>query len=269
MRQFQTLFRMAVTVTAVLGVSQTIAAQQPLMAVAEKQLLEILALLPGTYTNGEAVYFDGLIEGRPEAEKAAHRALIIGQDEGGSGQLRFAWDGDNTPKTSFLALEPLETGHVKGTLTAMDGDGSCSFVASKIASGFKLVGDCGLSSLSEDGMSYRQAGRDIMLMKARQFKCWISIPKAEGKGWTFHPNLRIHDQGGMAWVEDETAATPKVGFRMRRVHWPYGRNAPSLVLYVHTKDPKSADSYAWADVDATRVGINLRWVQGSCSLPDS
>ena len=55
--------------------------------------------------------------------------------------------------------------------------------------------------------------------------------------------------------------------RLRSVAWPPpSRNRPSLVLYVHTLDePNRAVSYSWADPAAQLIGINLRWVQASCT----
>ncbi|MFM7404392.1 MAG: hypothetical protein ACKO1N_09980 [Erythrobacter sp.] len=59
---------------------------------------------------------------------------------------------------------------------------------------------------------------------------------------------------------------PDVSIRLRNVTWARGsRNKPSLVLYVHKDDPERAESYSWASPDASLVGINLRWMQGSCT----
>ncbi|MCU0882657.1 MAG: hypothetical protein MUF14_08335, partial [Hyphomonadaceae bacterium] len=54
-----------------------------------------------------------------------------------------------------------------------------------------------------------------------------------------------------------------------RVEWPFGTNRPSLTLYVLDQDSDRAVSYAWGDYDADRLGINLRWMQASCTeAPD-
>jgi len=55
---------------------------------------------------------------------------------------------------------------------------------------------------------------------------------------------------------------------MRNVIWPPPTtNKPSIVLYIHKPDePDRAESYSWADPGATRIGINLRWVQASCGI---
>ncbi|MEL7030340.1 MAG: chromophore lyase CpcT/CpeT, partial [Pseudomonadota bacterium] len=102
--------------------------------------------------------------------------------------------------------------------------------------------------------------------KARAFTCWMSIKERNGDKWSFAQGLKIHDQGGMAWSETDERRPQKAGFRMRNVVWPYGRNKPSLVLYVHREGEEKAVSYAWSEPSSERIGINLRWVQGSCTL---
>ena len=111
---------------------------------------------------------------------------------------------------------------------------------------------------------------DSELRKARPFSCWVSVRKFAGKpdgsaDWTFARGLAIFDQGGRIFVPGNDEA-PDVTFRLRNVTWAKGsRNRPSLVLYVHKQDPDRAESYSWASPDAALIGINLRWVQGSCS----
>ncbi|NVE95621.1 hypothetical protein [Altererythrobacter lutimaris] len=108
------------------------------------------------------------------------------------------------------------------------------------------------------------------LRKANPFSCWVSVRKYAAKedgspDWTFARDLQIFDQGGRILVKGNGDA-PDVTFRMRNVTWAKGsRNKPSLVLYVHKDDPVLAESYSWASPDTDMVGINLRWVQGSCS----
>ena len=81
----------------------------------------------------------------------------------------------------------------------------------------------------------------------------------------FAANLVTHDAGGR--VVSAVAGAPAVELRLRNVVWPPpSQNRPSLVLYVHTPDqPNRAVSYSWADPAAKLIGINLRWVQGSCT----
>jgi len=101
--------------------------------------------------------------------------------------------------------------------------------------------------------------------KARRFECWMTAMQRDGE-WTFRRGLEIYDQGGTVWLETEEEAPQQVGIKMRNVRWPYGNNRPSLVLYAYRPDEDRAVSYAWADPSAQRIGINLRWMQASCTL---
>lgn len=122
-------------------------------------------------------------------------------------------------------------------------------------------------ALSEEG-AWQINGSELRL--SRPFDCWISVRKFGDKpdgsaDWSFANNLRTFDQGGRILVEGNGEA-PDVTFRLRNVTWARGSsNRPSLVLYAHRDDPELAESYAWTSPDADLIGINLRWVQGSCA----
>jgi len=121
---------------------------------------------------------------------------------------------------------------------------------------------------SADGSGWRIAGSEIR--RARPFACWVALRKFAAKpdgseDWVFVPGLKTFDQGGRVRVSGKGLA-PDVTLRLRHVLWPKNSsNKPSLVLYVHKDDPDRAASYAWTSPDAGLVGINLRWVQASCS----
>ena len=70
----------------------------------------------------------------------------------------------------------------------------------------------------------------------------------------------------MVWLETEEKAPKQVGIKMRNVRWPYGNNRQSTVLYAYRPNEDHAVSCAWADPSAQRIGINLRWMQASCTL---
>ena len=118
-------------------------------------------------------------------------------------------------------------------------------------------------------------GRKTELRRARPVTCWTSIkkdaPKPDGsEDWYFVKDIRLHDQGGRALIGDGVAGVKPVVLRMRNVTWAdsaRSSNRPSLVLYIHTPDqPDHAVSYVWADPGAVRLGVNLRWMQASCTL---
>lgn len=110
------------------------------------------------------------------------------------------------------------------------------------------------------------------LRRARPFTCWMSVKKFAGKpdgseDWSFQSGLKTFDQGGRVRVGGGDA--PEAELRLRNVTWAKGsRNRPSLVLYIHRPGEDRAVSYGWASPDADLIGINLRWIQGSCN-PDT
>ena len=116
-------------------------------------------------------------------------------------------------------------------------------------------------------------GRRTTLLKARGATCWVAIrkdkPKPDGKeDWYFTRDVKLHDQGGRAIAGGGDTGAQQVIVRMRNVIWPPPTsNKPSLVMYIHKPEtPDRAESYSWADEDAVRVGINLRWMQSSCAI---
>lgn len=103
-------------------------------------------------------------------------------------------------------------------------------------------------------------------LRANNFKCWVSPQKENGE-YGFYNDIYIHDQGGRVWLEGEDHQ--RVGLRMRNVVWPMGNNRPSLVLYAYRGDDEDkAVAYAWTSPDEPRIGINLRWIQASCTKGD-
>ncbi len=123
-------------------------------------------------------------------------------------------------------------------------------------------------------LSTREAGGwqigDTEVRRARPLSCWVAVRKHEPKpdgseDWTFERGLSIFDQGGRILLEGGEIA-PDVTIRVRNVTWAKGSNQkPVRVIYVHTNDMVRADSYSWSSPTSEIVGINLRWVQASCS----
>lgn len=118
----------------------------------------------------------------------------------------------------------------------------------------------GPDQAGKPGISHR-------LRKARPFTCWMAIRTGDGpRDWQMRRDLTLHDQGGMVWFKTEGPEPREFGFKIRNVVWPSGPQEDSLALYVHERGNDRALSYAWADPQAKRIGINLRQVQGSCTL---
>lgn len=119
---------------------------------------------------------------------------------------------------------------------------------------------------------------EARLRRARPFECWTAILRGaehgdSGEGmrdWDFRRGVTLHDQGGEAVLITDEETPRKIRLRLRNVDWPYGTNRPSLTLYVLEGDDDRAVSYAWNEGNAERIGLNLRWLQASCTyVPDS
>lgn len=224
-----------------------------------------LTLFPGTYTNEEDVYF------ATEAKKPppAYVAMTVTR-EGAALRLR---EIDKFGK-------PLEDGHVM----TVSGDtitvGRCIMPYRREGAALVALprgGTCHdpsvLSRITAAGIAVTLPGGAMtMLRRARGFTCWGAALKATKKAdgsddWYGAYTLKLHDQGGRAAFGGGDTGAPPLVLRMRNVVWPSGPNKPSLVLYVHKpEDPDHAVSYSWADPGARRIGINLRWMQASCTL---
>lgn len=160
-------------------------------------------------------------------------------------QVRFAEEGGKTPPP-FVALRVAD-----GSVQPVDAYGT------PVGQGRALTA------------AEREAGQPLVpgaeLRRARPFTCWAAIPRADGSWWGAR-ELAIHDQGGMVRLATDEATPRRFELRLRNVVWPSGPNRPSLVLYVHGAGEPRALAYAWANPEATRVGINLRSLQASCTL---
>ncbi len=111
------------------------------------------------------------------------------------------------------------------------------------------------------------------MRRARPFECWTAILRGaehgdSGEGqndWDFRRGVKLHDQGGVAELMTDEEEPRRIRLKLRDVDWPYGTNRPSLTMYVHEGDSERAVSYTWTEAGADRIGINLRWIQASCT----
>ena len=106
----------------------------------------------------------------------------------------------------------------------------------------------------------------LVLRRAHPFTCWVSVPRPDGE-WLFRPDVALFDGGGRATVGGGDTGAEAVTIHLRNVvSPPPSTNRPSLVLYAYrADDAERAAGYAWAEPDAARLGLNLRWTQASCT----
>lgn len=228
-------------------------------------------LLTGVFSNEEQVYFE------KDAGRQAPPWLSV-RIGGEQGQMQIEGIdafGDQVVPTKSVSVN--ERGD-NATLKV----GACSRFFEKDADGWKYSARQNrmacqqpyqIIHISSDALKLRTAdGIETTLKRARPVTCWAAVPKKKRKedgsiDWLFARQLEMHDQGGRVSVGGGDTGAEQVTLRMRAVHWPPpSRNRPSMVLYIHKEDPDRAASYSWADIDASRVGINLRWMQASCTI---
>ncbi len=210
------------------------------------------------------------------AQHAPAAATLIYSNEE---QVYFAKEAKrDAPNLVYLKVEKYPGGKDEVAVTAMDAFGAPtsadSAMLEEATRSLYFAKERDIAAFTAQGAS----GLKYELRRARPATCWVAIlkdkPKVDGSpDWHFVQNVKLHDQGGRALVGDDVANTQPLVIRMRNVVWPNNadgtpnRNKPSIVLYVHRTDkPDSAESYAWADPGAARVGMNLRWMQASCGI---
>jgi hypothetical protein len=79
-------------------------------------------------------------------------------------------------------------------------------------------------------------------------------------------NISLHDQGGRVRCISETGEQTKYSVELSQVIYQTG--LPVLKLAIYEEGNPKALAYTWANTDARRIGINLRYVQAGFSLPE-
>jgi hypothetical protein len=248
----------------------TASAQAPSVdAIRQKDLKMLVDLFRGSFSNEEQVYFQGETGQKKDPRVSID---IVPSSAGATVDFRDAAGAPMFPPITVAYSVKNDgvqiasrtcTNHYqfRGDRFVLDeAQSSCSWRGARFV------------SISQHNLTMREPdGRMIEYRRARPYTCWISAPKLAKKAdgstdWFFKNELKLHDQGGRIWVETDEATPQKIGFKLRNVVWPYGSNKPALTLYAYkSDDPEKAVSYAWADPEAKLIGINLRWMQGSCS----
>jgi hypothetical protein len=235
----------------------------PAQAILERDLRLFESWFPGAWDNAEQVFF-AEEQGRKEMPPRVH-AQVTAEGAHVFTSRFFANNDLSKPIGERRATASVDVAAGAIRLSAPD----CEIVWRRQANQFvgdAPAGSCGSATPRRFVMSAEDfwAG-ETRMMRARAWSCWMAVPREDRPGtWFSAFNLKILDQGGEVWVRTDEATPREIGYRLRQVKWPAGTNQDALTLYV-LKRGERAPGYAWASPDATRIGINLRWVQGSCS----
>jgi hypothetical protein len=80
-------------------------------------------------------------------------------------------------------------------------------------------------------------------------------------------NIRLHDQGERLRIVGESGEQTKYTIELSQVL--YGKGLPVIKLAVYEDGNTKAVAYTWANPDAKRLGINLRYMQTGFTLVES
>ncbi len=246
----------------------------------EKDQRELLELIQGRWVNELQVFF-AEEAGLTETQTPERSEWVIEADPDVEAGVTVS-DGSGARLATLAFAPDVDAGVVRADLSVLD-DG-CSLAWRREAGGFhgRAEGDCGVDGpsaliLATNNLraEYPAGAPAKEMERARDFSCWVSVLRgaehgdagagASGEDWYFERGVMLHDQGGLATVTTDETPPRKVDLRLRRAVWPSGTNRPSMALYVHQNQDARATSYAWGSYDETRIGINLRWLQASCT----
>lgn len=263
----------------------------------EKDMRELASAMNGLWDNDRQVFFAE--ESGADASTVAKRQSLKVETLGGKDPFhqRVRPVGANDPLSSFeiaYEIHPDDGTIVQTYQTGADAAEQkvvCSIAWRRTAGGFsgkaeegdcKLIfqaGDVAPGRMTEAYLSDEEfwittdRSKTIRLRRARIFRCWTAVLRGahhgdSGEGmdsWYFKDDVEIHDQGGETVLLTDEIPTRQIRLKLRDVDWPYGTRRPSLTLYVYEGDSDRATSYAWTEGGGDRIGINLRWIQASCT----
>lgn len=111
----------------------------------------------------------------------------------------------------------------------------------------------------------RGAGASTLAHRVRWFGGWAAIngqgPKAtDGNDWHLRRDLRLHSEGSRLPLRWRDGAESGYSLELARLDY---RESNTEVLRLAVIDDTSGHtlSYVWANPEATRIGLNLGWLQ--------
>jgi hypothetical protein len=110
-----------------------------------------------------------------------------------------------------------------------------------------------------------RAGIQHKLKRARLFDCWAAVRNEASDEWSLERGLRLHDQGGRASISTAGDTPRRYRIELEQRVYEGGGGVPVLKIALYEEGMEESLAYSWADPDAGRIGMNLRWAQGGCT----
>lgn len=102
------------------------------------------------------------------------------------------------------------------------------------------------------------------LLRAREFDCWAAVPGAASPDLISLRNLVLHDQGQVLPLVPPGGAEARYSIELAQLR--YQNQVAVLKFAVYERGNAEAIAYAWGEPEATRIGINLRYMQAGCAV---
>jgi hypothetical protein len=124
----------------------------------------------------------------------------------------------------------------------------------------------GDEAVDEEGNSVfgHQEGVPAKSKRCRFFTGWAAVEREGTEEWDSRRDMRIHDQGGRA-----TLKSGDKEYEIELAQLVYQNTKVAVLkLAVYEEGSDTSLAYCWANPEAKRVGINLRWLQTGFTLEE-
>lgn len=259
---------------------------------AERDIAVIATMLPGIYDNSNQTYFE--FRGKQdEALKHKHVNLRIGPLDNYTSPFEIIWrdlEDDAEPARSYSATLMLNDERSAVLMSLAGAAASCTYRWQREPMQFRARPETACADtlpaqivLSEQQLwvqpgkaSKVAVGNPYELHRAREFQCYADIPGVGGGRpipYDRFDNFTLHDRGDTFWFDSKDTPPRRLGVALWQVDWPLNNyegvfTRDSLVIYISEKvDGETIEhGYSFVQSDATRIGINLKWILATCFL---
>jgi hypothetical protein len=104
------------------------------------------------------------------------------------------------------------------------------------------------------------------LKRVRWFTGWAAVRKENSEEYGPAFRFELHDQGQTVPVPQPDGSASKYSVQLAQLVFQGATKAPVLTLKIIENATGKTVSYTWANPEAERIGINLRWIQSGLTL---